>query len=126
MSPHQLSQYVSELPAVEDWISGDDRALVFQVVDGNGNPVDITGATVAWALYERPYQNDPAEAVLSGSDSGVKLVADNRVDTTAGEWEVDIQSGATDGLYGEYWHRPAVKQPDGSTASWRGKIILTA
>lgn len=126
MSPHQLSQYVSDLPAVEDWISGDDRALVFQVVDSDGNPVDITGATVAWALYERPYQDDPAEAVLTGSDSGVELVTDSRVDLTEGVWEVRVDGAATAEEWGAYHHRPSVEQTDGSTASWRGPVTITA
>lgn len=123
---HELSQYSAELPAVEGWLAGDDRALVFRVVDGDGDPVDISGATVSWALFERPYQTDPADAVLSGDDSGVELVTDNRVDTAGGEWEVRVDGAATEALWGSYWHRPEVVQQDGSTASWRGEAILTA
>jgi hypothetical protein len=124
--PHQLSQFAFELPDIDEWLSGDDRSLVFQVVDGDGNPVDISTASVEWTLYERAYNDDPTTAVLSGSDSGVELVTDNRVDTTNGEWEVRIDGAATADLYGTYWHRPAVEQTDGSSASWRGEILITA
>lgn len=124
--PHQLSQYVFELPDVEDWLSGDDRVLAFQVVDADGNGVNIDAATVSWALHDRPYHDDPADAVLTGSDSGVELVTDSRVDTGVGEWEVRIDGDATSEEWGEYWHRPSVEQTDGSEASWRGRIVLTA
>jgi hypothetical protein len=123
---HELSQYVSELPTVEDWLSGDDRALVFEVVDSTGDPVDISGASVAWALYEREYNDDPTNAVLTGDDSGVELVTDSRVDITAGEWEVRIDGAATSDEWGQYWHRPSVEQSDGSTATWRGEVIIEA
>jgi hypothetical protein len=124
--PHDLNRTAFELATVDEWLSGDDRTLAFQVVDGDGNTLDIGNATVSWEMYDRPYHDDPADAVLDGSDSGVELVTDARVDTSAGEWEVRIDGEATDDLYGDYWHRPAVEQPDGTEATWRGKIELTA
>lgn len=124
--PHQLSQYVSELPPVEDWLAGDDRALVFQVVNDDGDPVDITGATVSWALYDRPYHDDPADAVLTGSDGGVELVTDSRADLTNGIWEVRVDGDATAEMWGEFTHRPQVEQSDGSLASWKGGVVITA
>lgn len=124
--PHQLSTYVSELPTVEDWLAGDDRTLAFQVVDEDGNGVDITAATVHWELFERPYESDPSEAIIAGSDSDVELVTDSRVDAGNGEWEVRIEGGATDGEWGVYTQRPRVEQTDGTEASWLGEVILTA
>jgi len=123
---HELSQYAFELPAVDDWLSGDDRILAFQVVDDNGNPVDISNATVEWSLYARAYQDDPADAVLTGSDSGVELVTDSRVDSANGGWEVRVDGEATTDLWGKYWHRPAVEQSDGTRAAWLGEVLLTA
>jgi hypothetical protein len=124
--PHQLSQYAFELPDIDEWLSGDDRTLQFVVTDGDGDPVDISGGTVSWGLWDRAYQDDPADAVLTGDDSGVEIVTDSRVDTTAGEFEVRIDGGATADLYGDYHHRPAVEQTDGSRASWRGEATITA
>ena len=123
---HELTQYLAELPAIEEWYSGDDRALSFQVVDADGDGVDITNATVAWELYERPYNDDPNNAVLTGSDSGVELVTDSRVDSSIGQWEVRVDGEATDDLWGRYHHRPRVEQSDGTEASWRGLVVLTA
>jgi len=124
---HQVSIYDSELPDVEDYISGDDRTLAFRVVDADGNAVDISNATVSWSLHSRAYQDSSDSTVLDGSDSGVELVTDTRVDTTNGEWEVRIDGEATeDGIYGDYYQRPKVEQQDETVASWRGKIIVEA
>jgi nitrogen fixation protein FixH len=123
---HELSQYTSELPTVDDWLAGDDRALVFQVVDGDGTAVDITGATVEWGLFERPYESDAGVAVLSEADSDVELVTDNRVNLEEGVWEVRVDGDATASLWGEYYQRPRVEQTDGSVASWRGEVVLEA
>jgi hypothetical protein len=123
---HELDLYAFELPAIEEWISGDDRTLAFQVVDDTGAAVDISNATPDWRLYARPYHDDPADAVLTGDDSGVEIVTDSRVDTTNGEWEVWVDGDATGDRWGNYWHRPVVEQPDGTRASWKGKIVLTA
>jgi len=124
--PHQLDRFAFELPTVDEWLSGDDRVLQFVVTDGDGDPVDISTATVEWGLWDRAYEDDPADAVLTGDDSGVELVTDSRVDSENGEWEVRIDGAASADLYGTYWHRPAVEQSDGSKASWRGKISITA
>lgn len=124
--PHDLSLYAFELPDTTEWLSGDNRTLAFTVTDDQENPVDISNATVTWSLHERPYESDASTAVLSGQDSDVEVVTDSRVDTSQGEFEVRIESSATEDLWGEYHQRPEVTQPDGSTASWRGDVILTA
>lgn len=124
--PHELSQHRFELPEITDWFAGDDRTVAFVVVDGNGDTVDISTATVSWSLFEKPYQTDAADAVLDGSDSGVELVTGSRVDTSAGEWEVRIDSDATSDLWGEYFMRPEVEDSDGGTAKWRGRVVLSA
>jgi len=123
---HDLSLFAFELPTVEEWLAGDDRVLAFQVTDDAENPVDISNATVSWGLWTRPYQDADPDAVLTDADSGVEVVTDTRVDTTNGEFEVRVDGEATDGEFGEYCQRPLVEQSDGTEASWRGKIILTA
>lgn len=123
---HDLSQTAFRLDPIEEWLAGDDRTLAFQVVDANGDPVDIEAATVEWSLYSKPYHDDASQAVLSGSDSGVELVTDSRVDTSSGQWEVRVDGEATADIYGEYYHRPAVAQQDGTRASWVGEAVVTA
>jgi len=123
---HDLELYDFELPRIEDALAGDSRTLAFQVVDADGNGVDITPATVAWALFEREYQSDASDAVIDESDSAVSVVTDDGVDPTLGEFEVRLDPGATDALWGEFYHRPILDQADGSSVSWRGPLILTA
>lgn len=123
---HDLELYDFELPTIEDALAGDSRTLAFQVVDADGNGVDITAATVSWALFEREYQSDASDAVIDESDSEVSVVTDDGVDPTLGEFEVRLDPGATDALWGEFYHRPKVTQADGSVVSWRGELILTA
>jgi len=124
--PHQLERYAFQLPEVEEWLAGDSRILAFQVVNDNGDGVDISNAAVSWALFQRSYKSDPADAVLSDSDSDIKIVTDNRVDTSIGEFEVRLDPAATEDLYGEYYQRPEVVDADGNTASWRGTVTITA
>jgi hypothetical protein len=123
---HELSTYAFELPSIDEWFAGDDRTLAFTVTDADGNAIDISNATVEWGLFEREYQDDAADAVLSGSDSGVELVTDNRVDSEAGEFEVRVSGEATEDLWGEFYHRPAVEQSDGTRSEWRGEATVTA
>jgi len=124
--PHDLTQYDFELPDIDDAFAGESRTLAFKVTDADGNGVDIDDATVRWMLAEREYQTETADAVLDGSDADVELVTDSRVDTSNGEWEVRLDSGALEDIWGEYHHRPEVEHADGSQVQWRGTIIVTA
>ena len=123
---NDLNIYAFALPTVDNWLSGDDRTFVLRVVDDDGNAVDISTATVTWALYLRPYNDDPTDAVLTGDDSSIEIVTDDRVDTTEGVFEVRIGGDATVDRWGQFWHRPRVEQADGSVATWRGEIVVEA
>jgi hypothetical protein len=123
---HELEQYQFELPRIEDALAGDSRTLAFQVVDGDGDGVPISAATISWALFDRKYQSDPADAILSDADSDVSLVTSGSVDPTVGEFEVSLAPAATADTWGEFYHRPEVEQADGSIVSWRGELVLTA
>lgn len=119
-----LSIHDYDLPTIEDYLAGDSRTLAFEVVNADGDAVDITDADVTWALYARAYQD--SDPLLDGDDGGVEIVTDDRVDTEAGEFEVRLDPEATEDHWGSFWHRPEVEQANGSTASWRGKLVLTA
>lgn len=120
---HQLSQYAFDLPAIEEWIGGDDRVLAFAVVDADGNTLDISSYTLRWRLFERAYQTDQADAVLDEGDSTVTV---STTDAANGKWEVEVDGDATDGEWGRYYHRPEIEQTNGDVASWRGTVILTS
>lgn len=119
---HELSQYAYDLPAIEEWIGGDDRVLAFAVVDADGNTLDISSYTLRWRLFERAYQTDQADAVLDEADSTVTV---STTDAANGKWEVEVDGDATDGEWGRYYHRPEIEQTNGDVASWRGTVILT-
>jgi len=123
---HETSIYSAELPDITGWLAGDDRTIAFQVTDENGDGVDIDLATVSWSLFEREYQTESSDAVISGSDSDVELVTDSRVDTSIGEWEVRVDGEATSDEYGEYYHRPEVEMDDGTVSKWIGRIVISA
>lgn len=123
---HDLDIYDHTLPDIDDAFSGDSRTLSFQVTDGNGDGVDISNATVTWGLWDREYLDDDADAELTQADSGVEVVTDNRVDTSIGQFEIRLDPQATEDLWGDFYHRPAVEQSDGSVASWRGVLTITA
>lgn len=122
---HSLDPSDFYLPTIDEFIAGDTRVLAF-VVENDGTPMDLTGTTITWALFDREYQDDPADAVIDGGDPDVDVVTDSRVDLTAGEFEVRIGADASEGLYGQYFHRPKVEQTDGTTASWLGECVITA
>ena len=124
--PHATEPTAFVLPDIVDFIAGDSRIISLTLTDGNGNAVDISNATVEWRLFSREYETGDSAAVLTGDDADVEIVTDNRVDTTAGEFEVRLDPSATADLYGEFYQRPKVTQSDGSEASWLGRIVLSA
>jgi hypothetical protein len=124
--PHQLERYAFQLPEVEEWLAGDSRILAFQVVDEDGNGVDMTTATISWGLFQRSYKSDISDAVLSDNDSGVDIVTSDPIDPSVGEFEVRIDPAATEVLYGGYYQRPEVTDQNGDVSSWRGRVTVTA
>ena len=119
---HTLSTQSFELSAVTGWAAGDSRRLTF-VVTQDGEPKDIESDTLEWQLLERPY-HDSSEAVLSGDDDGVEIRRETFVDAEAGEFRVDIDASATDGLWGEYTQRVVVDPLDETRQSWRGDVVI--
>lgn len=111
-----------ELPDITDWYAGDSRILAF-TVERDGTLIDLTNATITWGLWEKAYQEEEADAILTGDSAGVEIVTDARVDAANGEFEVRLAPEATEDMWGEYWHRPEVTQ-GGTTASWRGRVLL--
>lgn len=123
---HEVTQYDADLPTIEDAFAGDDRTIALKVVDADGNGIDISPTTIRWELYERAYQTNRSESVLDDGDSSVDVVTSSPVDPTVGEFEVQLDSDATDDLWGEYFHRPEVEQKDGTIAKWRGRLVIEA
>lgn len=124
--PHTASPTDFTLATIDDFLAGDSREIAFQVVDANGNGVPISNATVEWRLFARDYQTGDSDATLTGDDSNVEIVTDNRADTSVGEFEVRLDPAATEDLYGKFYQRPKVIQSNGDEATWRGELIISA
>lgn len=76
------------LDSVDHYWEGDTLHLPFTATDADGNPENINGWEIRWALSRG------GDEVLSTADEGVTV---NR-DDAAGEFVVEIAADATDGL----------------------------
>lgn len=81
---------------VEAHHAGDAHVLPVSVTDGDGEEIDITGAEIEWFLKRERGAPD-ADALLSKTaGSGVEVI-----NAGAGEAEIQIETGDTDGLLEE-------------------------
>lgn len=88
--------------------SGDTRRLTYTVKDVLGAVVDITGATIRWALFK--LNTDEAEPTAKSNTSVLPSAAEKTVgsgivltDPVNGEFRIDIAPGDTGPLKGEFY-----------------------
>lgn len=106
------------LPASERIPQGDARKIPFRIVDGDGNPVNLTAADIVYELRERA----PYDPELSLSDSGVSIV--DR-DNDAGEFAIKLDTGATGDLEPQtYRERLRVTDSNGNQTTWIGEVPI--
>lgn len=85
-------------------------------IEENGSAKDITNASVSWHLLNR--QGDAnADAVLDDGDTDVSASITN---ATNGRVDVELSSGATSDLSGNYWQRLTVTDSNGKEQIWSG------
>jgi len=114
-----------EIPRVEEWKNTDSRVLSFEVTQ-DGEPRDITGDTVTWELYLKPYNRPGVTPLLSDSEPDVNLVTSGAgVDGTAGEFEVQVSEGGVSDLWGKVYQQVVVDPPDSSRQTFIGEVWLT-
>jgi len=88
-------------------IAEDDETIEFTFEDPDGNPLDITGTSITWALAPAPTE----AAVLSKSTSGGGITKPN---AGGGRADVQIDSADTDGLGGAvYYHEVELEDAGG-------------
>jgi len=99
--------------------SGNHKTLHCTVLDEDGNAVDITGATIVWALAN--HENSKSRLITYTSPTNVTIVA-----PLLGTFDVSIQGPATEALKsGEYYHEARVTSSGGSvTTVIFGKVDL--
>lgn len=111
-----------ELPR-EHTVAGDSHRFECTVLD-DGEPMGIETAELSWHLFERGYDRDPDDAVLSDGDASVTIDTDPITDPSKGEFQVRVEEGATDGLSGMFHQRFVVDPPDATKATWVGKVVV--
>lgn len=86
------------LPQDFELVSGNDKDLLFTTLDENDNVVDLTGATIVWAL-SRAAKNK-SRLVTYTSPTNLTIT-----DAAAGLFTVKLQSADTEGLKADdYYH----------------------
>ncbi|RII32861.1 hypothetical protein D2A34_21950 [Clostridium chromiireducens] len=90
--------------------SGDSRNLIINVVDENNSSINLTGATVEWALI-----NNDLVLIKKSINSGITIS-----NATGGQFKIEITSSDTDNLSGNYRHLARVTTADG-----RSSIVIS-
>lgn len=84
-------------------VAGGEQTFIFNCVDANGSPLNITGATVTIKISPYGQSN-----VISISKTGTITNA------VGGTWKVTFSSTDTINLYGVYQFQPKVVAFDGT------------
>jgi len=96
-------------------IAGEPWDIPGTVLDPNGSPVDLTGATLEWVLVD------------SGGNPVAIAVEMTVTDTARGEICISVSPDDTAGLDpGHYNDGLRVTTPDGERRSWHGYIQVAA
>ena len=82
--------------------SGDSRNFIINVVDENNNPINLTGATIEWALIS-------TGLVLLKKSIGKGITLSK---PTEGQFIINVTSSDTDTLVGNYNHLARVTTTD--------------
>lgn len=91
--------------------SGNDKTLLFTHRDGDGTIIDITGATIAWALSIRPRSK---RMLIAYSTLNQVVITDG----PAGKYEVRIQDTDTEPLHDrDYYHEVRITDVSGRVST---------
>ena len=97
------------VPQDFELVSGNDKTLRFTLTDENGDPVNLTGATIIWAFAKTA----TSKASLFDYTSPANVTITDP--PTDGLFEVDIQRADTEGFKGgEYYHECRVQSAAGN------------
>lgn len=101
----------------DPYFAGDSLVITVDVDKSDGTDKGLTGANPSWVV------EDNGEEVLSDGDTGVTVTVS---DAAAGEVEIDIDPGTTDGLYGMFEHYVRIEDAAGEkTVVTTGDILIT-
>ena len=93
------------------YIAGDYLELVVTIIDGDGEPVDITNATaIRYVVTRQGSGGDPVGAALVSRTLGSGIAVTNG---PAGQITITLPNGATDNLLGTFRHECEVVDSEG-------------
>ena len=93
--------------------AGDDLTLQVSVTDDAGQPVNLTGAQVAWQASRGRADRFSSTAVLAkASGTGITVT-----DAAGGVFEVDLAAADTAGLRGAFYHEAKVTDAAGDKST---------
>lgn len=102
----------------DPYFAGDSITLEVTVEKADGSIIDLSGASISWALAD----HSGADPLLDDTDSTVTI---NITDAANGELEVVIDSGATDPYNGKKYHELEVESESGDkTTVLTGAFII--
>lgn len=89
--------------------AGDDKTISVTVTDPNGDPVNLTSATIKWQAAR---SLGKASVISKTTSSGITIT-----DAANGEFEVTLSDTDTDDLSGTYQHEAEVTFADGTKST---------
>lgn len=99
--------------------AGDSKTLAVQVTDDQGDPVDINGAAIRYAVVDG---RGGSTVVGPKSDGGAGITV---TDAAGGVFEVYLDPSDTQDLLGEYWHEAEYEDGDGDvTTVFTGSFVV--
>lgn len=108
------------IETIDDRFEADALKIPFVVKDGDSDNdrQSLSGATISWELREDQF-SDP---VLTDDDSSVSLTV---TDEANGEFEVFIDTGATEDLFGRNKQVVIIEDSNGNRSTSMGDVRLT-
>lgn len=99
--------------------AGDDERLEFELLDESGDPLDLIGIDLHWALAVGPRQSIKLEATTTDTDDGTEKNAEiDLVDDGDGRFDVVLEPEATRDLGGRtYYHELNIRDAAGKVST---------
>ena len=76
---------------------GDHETIAFEITDASGDPIDLSGVGITWALATTSRADDPT--LEATRDAGITVI-----DAAAGRFDVELDSSETATLVPRSWY----------------------